>query len=215
MIPNIKIALQDISQAYTQSNTSLERKIFVRPVPELELKANHLSQGARSAHLATVSQPEAAFGLSQAAQVTHPTKEDIKSLNKCLLWQKEDDQRELKFVQLDINTIRVVLLADSSFANNADYSSRIGYVIVLVDDSHRANFIHWSSIKYRRMKRNVLAEESYALVNGFDIGSAIKPTAENALGPWHPDIESYGRWIGRDVILWGIPCREGFQQTRI
>ncbi|KAI0996966.1 hypothetical protein K3495_g11217 [Podosphaera aphanis] len=327
MIPNIKVAFRDISQAYTQSNTSLERNIFVRPVPELglpsntllriarplygipeagthwfntyqkhhieklfmqastfdscllyskhatkhrrghgiiglqtddtlivaddefllheknaikeagflhkplqvldqqnslnfngsilrkikdavqitqkkqidriqeidsslpnkELKVNYLSQRARGAYVATVSQLEAAFAVSKAAQVTHPTEEDIKFLNEFLLWQKENAQRGLKFVQLDINTIRVVVLTDSSFANNEDYSSQIGYVILLVDDSHRANLIHWSSIKCQRMTRSVLAGELYALVNGFDLGSVIKTTAENALRPWHPE----------------------------
>ncbi|KAI1007037.1 hypothetical protein K3495_g1183 [Podosphaera aphanis] len=117
----------------------------------INLKAHYLAQRARDAHVATVSQPEAVFALSKAAQVTHPTESDVKALNKCLLWQKDNIQRGIKFVKLDINTVKVIVPTDSSFANNPDYSSQIGYITVLADESNRANLIHWSSIKCRRV----------------------------------------------------------------
>jgi hypothetical protein len=49
----------------------------------VSLKDQYVSQRARGAYVATVSQPEAAFDLSFAAQaVGPPTKEQIEQLNK-------------------------------------------------------------------------------------------------------------------------------------
>ena len=39
----------------------------------------------------------------------------------------------LTFVKLDAKILRIVTFIDSSFANNKDLSSQIGYIIVLAD----------------------------------------------------------------------------------
>ena len=44
----------------------------------------YVSQRALGAYAATMTQPEAAFDLSYAAQTTNPEKADINTLNKCL-----------------------------------------------------------------------------------------------------------------------------------
>jgi hypothetical protein len=75
--------------------------------------------------------------------------------------------------------LKLVVFTDSSFANNADYSSQIGYVIALADDEDNANILHWSSTKCKRVTRSTLASELYGIVNGFDIGATIKKTIEN------------------------------------
>jgi hypothetical protein len=139
----------------------------------------YIAQRARGAYTATVCQPEAAFDLSSAAQVTEPTKDDASKLNKRLTWQKENSSRGLTFVPLDNEApLRLVVFTDSSFANNSDYSSQIGYVIVLADERDNANIIHWSSTKCKRVTRSTLASELYGMANGFDIGAAIKATIE-------------------------------------
>jgi len=74
-----------------------------------------------------------------------------------------------------------MIFTDASFANNKDLSSQIGFVIVLTDQNRTANIIHWSSIKYKRVTRSVLASELYALAYGFDIGAAIKSTIQKIL----------------------------------
>ena len=48
----------------------------------ISTKDQYVAQRARGAYLATVSQPEAAFDLSFAAQTTQPSDNDIKLLNK-------------------------------------------------------------------------------------------------------------------------------------
>lgn len=47
-------------------------------------KDQYVAQRTRGAYIATVSQPEAAFDLSFAAQVINPKEEDAKTLNKRL-----------------------------------------------------------------------------------------------------------------------------------
>ena len=89
--------------------------------------------------------------------------------------------RGLKFVKLNINTLQLLAFTDASFANNKDLSSQIGYVLVLSDASNKANIIHWSSIKCKRVTRSVLASELYGMTHGFDIGAAIKSTLDKVL----------------------------------
>jgi len=126
-------------------------------------------------------QPEASFDLSFVVQVTNPEKEDVKALNKRLQWQIENQVRGLKYVKLDKKSLRLYAFTDASFANNKDLSSQIGYILVLADSTNKANIIHWTSIKCKRVTRSVLASELYAIVTGFDIGAAIKATVEQLL----------------------------------
>ena len=144
-------------------------------------KDQYVAQRARGAYIATVSQPEAAFDLSFAAQVVNPNEDDTKALNKRLQWQIDHSDRGLYFTQLDITTLKLIVFTDSSFANNQDLSSQIGYVIVLADATNKANTIHWSSTKCKRVTRSVLASELYALAHGFDTGAVIKSTVEKIL----------------------------------
>jgi hypothetical protein len=129
-------------------------------------KSQYVKERARAAYVATVSQPQAAFELSYAAQITEPTYDDVQYLNRCLQWQMKGSG--LRFVKLDEKTLRIVTFTDASFANNKDHSSQIGYVIVLADADNNANVIHWQSKKCKRVTRSVLASELYALSLGFD-----------------------------------------------
>jgi hypothetical protein len=144
-------------------------------------KDQYIAQRARGAYIASVCQPEASFDLSFAAQVINPVEDDTKSLNKRLSWQIENADRGLKFVKLDVNTLQLLVFTDASFANNKDLSSQIGHVIVLADATKRANIVHWSSVKCKRVTRSVLASELYGMAHGFDIGAAIKSTVDKIL----------------------------------
>ena len=149
--------------------------------PNVLTKDQYVAQRARGAYVATMTQPEASFDLSFAAQVTNPTKDDVKALNQRLQWQMDNPQRGLKFVKLDQESLRLIVFTDGSFANNRDYSSQIGYVIVLADKDQNANILHWSSTKCKRITRSVLASELYAMVNGFDMAASLKATIEGIL----------------------------------
>jgi hypothetical protein len=80
-----------------------------------------------------------------------------------------------------MKTLWLVVFTDSSFANNKDYSSQIGYVIVLADGSNNCNLLHWSSIKYRWITRSIIASELYAMGYGFDYACVLKHTLDNML----------------------------------
>jgi hypothetical protein len=144
----------------------------------VSVKDQYIAQRARGAYLATVSQPEAAFDLSFAAQMINPGKEETKLLNKRIQWQIDNSARGLKFVKLEKNTLKLIVFTDSSFANNRDFTSQIGYIVTLADEDNNANIVHWSSTKCKRVTRSVLASELYAMSNGFDMAASIKATVE-------------------------------------
>lgn len=110
-------------------------------------KEQYIEQRARGAYIATVSQSQGSFNLSHAAQITQPTNKDAETLNRCLSWQLKAGG--LQFVQLDQKSLRLITFTDSSFANNDDLTSQIGYVIALADAQNRANILHWKSVKCR------------------------------------------------------------------
>jgi hypothetical protein len=147
-----------------------------------------VAQRARGAYLASICQPEASFDLSHAAQSTDSTfcPDDVIALNKRLHWQITNQTKGLPYVKLDRSSLQLVVFNDSSFANNRDLSSQIGYVICLADSTNAANILHWSSVKCKRVTRSVLAAELFAMVHGFDIGSVLRATLIKMLGDKTP-----------------------------
>jgi hypothetical protein len=131
----------------------------------------YVQQRARGAYIATICQPEAAFDLLVAAQHQEPTEADVKALN-------------IHFMPITLESAKLFVFVDGSFANNKDFSSQIGYVIVMANEEAigtdeckiKGNIIHWSSIKCKWVTRSVLASELYAMVHGVDIAIAINTT---------------------------------------
>ena len=82
------------------------------------------------------------------------------------------------YIKLDINILRLLVFMDALFINNKDLSSQIGYILVLADIINKANIVHWSLIKCKRITRSVLASELYIIVYGFNISTIIKLTVE-------------------------------------
>ncbi len=143
---------------------------------KLSPKEQYLAQRARGAYIASVCQPEASFDLSRVAQTVEFPPDDIALLNKRLQWQITNKSEGLRYVKLNQNDLQLVVFTDSSFAINKDLLSQIGYVICLANAAHKANIIHWSSIKCKQVTRSVLATELYGMAHGFDIGAVIKAT---------------------------------------
>jgi hypothetical protein len=75
----------------------------------------------------------------------------------------------------------LIVFTDASFANNRDLSSQIGYILVLADGTGCANIIHWSSTKYKRVTRSILASELYGMAYGFNMGALVKSTIDRVL----------------------------------
>lgn len=74
------------------------------------------------------------------------------------------------------------VFVDSGFASNPDYSSRIGFIIVLMDEQYIMNIVHYGSCKSERVTRSVLAAELFSLVHGFDVASVHRQAVRNILG---------------------------------
>ena len=71
--------------------------------------------------------------------------------------------------------------SDSSFANNDDHTTQIGYIILLVDKYKKCNIIHFKSHKSRRVTRSVLGGETLAFADAFDTAYMIKRDLEEIL----------------------------------
>ena len=137
-------------------------------------KDQYIAQCTRGAYITSVCQPEASFDLSFTVQTINPVEEDMKNLNKQLQWQKDNMTWGLKFIKLDTKTLRLLVFTDASFANNEDLSLQISYVLALANATNKANIVHWSSVKCKRVTRSVLASELYSTVHSFDISVAVK-----------------------------------------
>jgi hypothetical protein len=92
-----------------------------------------------------------------------------------LQWQIDNHIKEFKYVSLDSTKLQLVIFTNLFFANNRDLFSQIDYIICLTNSKH-VNIVHWSSIKCKRVIRNVLAIELYALTHDFDLDVVLKTT---------------------------------------
>jgi hypothetical protein len=143
-------------------------------------KDQYVVQRAKNAYIITMTQSEVSFDLFLISQLTNSKEEDAKRLNKCLQWQLDHSIRELNFVSLNINSLKLMIFIDASFAN-VNRHSQIDYVICLIDDLNKANIIHWFSTKCKRIIRSVLTTELYAMTHEFDSDSMIKSIIERNL----------------------------------
>ncbi len=139
-----------------------------------------MAQRTRGVYIATMTQLEASFDFFLAAQIINLKEKDAKRLNQRLQWQKDHSNRELRFVQLNLDHLKLMIFTDASFAN-VDFHSQIGYVICLIDDFNKTNLIHWSFTKCKRVIRSVLTIELYVMINDFDVESIIKSTLKTII----------------------------------
>jgi hypothetical protein len=106
-----------------------------------------------------------------------------------------------------LDHLKLFVFVDGSFANNKDFSSQIGYVMILANENEtptangnpngidrftiKGNLIHYSSTKCKRVTRSVLASEIYGMVGGVDMAVAVNTTIKmimDQLGFSHPAI---------------------------
>jgi hypothetical protein len=80
-----------------------------------------------------------------------------------------------------MDTFKLIIFTDTLFANNTDLLSQIGYIIVLIDNTGKANIIYWLLIKCKRVTKSTLAIELYKIAYGFDSTAAIKSTINKIL----------------------------------
>jgi hypothetical protein len=95
----------------------------------------YVQQRARGAYIATICQPEASFDLSAAAQVTDSGKEEIAKLNRRINWQRKNLDRGLNYILIDLNIMKLFVIINASFANNADLILQLEYVVIFGNET--------------------------------------------------------------------------------
>jgi hypothetical protein len=122
--------------------------------------------------------------LSVAAQAQQPLNKDIKALNKRLKWQMENLDHSLRYIPVNLINTGLIVFVDRFFANNKEFSSQLGFVLILVNKSTdvnnafliRGNVIYYSLTKCKRVIQSVLASKIYSIINSFNISIAIATT---------------------------------------
>jgi hypothetical protein len=74
--------------------------------------------------------------------VINPNKKDTKLLNKRIQWQIENLIRGLSFIKFNIKTLQLLIFTNSSFVNNKNFLSQIGYILVLAELLNKVNIIY-------------------------------------------------------------------------
>jgi hypothetical protein len=124
------------------------------------------------------TRPDISCGVSILAQTSTIAGNDVRHLNTILRYVQRSWNSALHIRPLDPNTLRLVAFSDSSYANNSDLSSQLGYLCVLADGTDACNVIHYTSYKSRRVARSVLGGELHAFVDAFDYAYLLKRDLE-------------------------------------
>lgn len=112
------------------------------------------------------SRPDCLFEVSQLAQITdehfeNSPKPHLTRINRATSCAIKN-HTSLLLPKLDIKTLRVIGFSDSSFANNHDLSSQIGYIVFLGDSSGMVAPIQFKSYKEKRVTRSAMSGEVIA-----------------------------------------------------
>jgi hypothetical protein len=157
----------------------MNQRSYVNKLMFLNKKANFSDYRSMRAKLAwtTHTRPDVCCAVAQAAQVTVEVfdKEPEKycaDLNKVLKHLKSCEVY-LRFPKLDVETLRLQVYSDASYANNRDLSSQLGYIVFLAEAKNNCQPLLFSSHKSRRVTRSVLGSE-LALADGFDVAYIFK-----------------------------------------
>lgn len=81
---------------------------------------------------------------------------------------RKHPKRGLQFINHYLQSAHLAIFSDASFESNEDYSSKIWFIIYLVDINKDANFLHYSSEQSRLVAKSSLAVEMFAIVHAFD-----------------------------------------------
>jgi len=86
-------------------------------------------------------------------------------------------------VPISLPTAKLFIFINGLFINNKDFSSQLGYKIIITNKSTKendftiySNLIYWSLTKSKHVTRSVLVLEIYRMVGGVNIAIAIGTT---------------------------------------
>lgn len=88
----------------------------------------------------------------------------------------------MKFVALNLDTARIILMTDASFANVSAMKSQIGYLLLMADAEGRWIEIHYGTNKCKRIARSVMAAEVQILMHVFVHAYFVRDLLEELIG---------------------------------
>ena len=84
---------------------------------------------------------------------------------------------------INFPTAKLFIFVNGSFINNKDFSSQLGYKIIIANKSTKknnftiySNLIYQSLTKSKRVTQSVLALEIYKIISGVNIAITIRTT---------------------------------------
>jgi transposase InsO family protein len=133
---------------------------------------------------ASHTRPDIAFAASRLAQVTSQSfcAETLHLSNKAIKHLKANPELALRYPRLDKSTLRLLAYTDASLHNNGDFTSHLGYVILLADATGNCCVISFRSYKSKRVARSSMAAETMAFADTFDAAFSLKCDLTSILG---------------------------------
>ncbi|CDF33317.1 unnamed protein product [Chondrus crispus] len=136
---------------------------------------------------ATHTRPDVSCAVNRAAQVPKGEGEDVSSvhvsvLNSAIKRMKSSPELSLRFDHLDESTLQLRAYTDASFGANEDFSSQLGYIVLLCDSSNRCHILDFASKKSKRIVRCILGGEVYAFTEGFDCAFVLRHDLQKLYG---------------------------------
>jgi hypothetical protein len=80
-----------------------------------------------------------------------------------------------------MKSLTLQLFSDASFANNKDFTCKLGFIIFLADDNENCRVLDFRSFKSQRVTRSVIGGELIAFSEAFDRGLGAKHDLEEML----------------------------------
>ena len=160
----------------------IHQKSYIERLEFLDKNSSYANFRSARARLTWIqhTRPEIAAPVNFLSQITEEKYNDkkIKIYNDTISMLKKNPNQGLKMIKLDSDSLHIKVFSDSSFANNIDLSSQLGFIILLCDKYDNCNILYFSSHKSRRIVRSVLGGEVYAFADAFDVSYTIKRDLE-------------------------------------
>ena len=190
----------------TLSQNKFIQAIDVTPVPRWRAmtptaplsgtEATELRSGGGCLHwLIGQTRPDLAAGTSLYMS-GQPTVQNLVEVNKLMKEAKASQDWCLRFVPIDLETAKVVVFTDASWANAPGLKSQAGYLTfltgpdVFTPGGDAASLLDWRSRRIQRQCRSTLAAETMSLDCGFDSGIFVRELLAETLVKSYSPIQS-------------------------